>query len=860
MSSRPVPIPPKKAVLELNAIFDNATVGILFTHSRRLIQANRLCAEMFGYALDEFIDQPALILYSGQEAYSTLGHEAGPVLAAGRSFRTETQLKRKDGSLFWCRVSAKAVDPEHPRDGTLWIIEDISDDRLMIDALERSTRELSAILDTASVGIGVVRNRAFVRCNRRFEEIFDLPEGTLVGQSARWLFNSDEEFQRIGEQVYAEFAAGAVHRREQSYLRRDGKTVWMRVSGGAFDAANPHAGSVWLAEDFTATHEAEERARQAFEEQQLIFDNAAVGILFARDRMVQRCNRRLAEIFGYDTEDLVGRSTRVFYRSEADYQHHGAEVVPVVTSGGTYIGETRVRHRDGHAFWVRATGRRVAGDTDSVDLTWIFEDVTERHLAEEALLRAHEELEQRVVERTAELASANSQLQEEVFERMQAEQRIWHVAHHDGLTGLPNRTLLHDRLQQALAQAQRGQHRVAVMFLDLDRFKSVNDTLGHAVGDELLKHVAERLKGAVRAVDTVSRLGGDEFVIILHEVSSPDDVVQVAEKVLGALASTVGIEGHQLRATPSIGISMFPDDGDEVFALMKNADTAMYHAKASGRNNFQFYAREMNEQAAHFFSLESRLRVAVEAGQLALHYQPLVDWPRRAVCGMEALVRWNDPEHGLVSPSEFIPIAEETGLIMPIGEWVLFEAMRQNRAWQQEGRPLLPVSVNLSPRQFRQKDLVDNLRRILSDTGQPARLLELEITESTLMYDIAETQAKLQEIAAMGVRLAIDDFGTGYSSLSYLKRFPVHKLKIDQSFVRDLKFDPEDAAIVKAIIGLAGSLGLDTLAEGVETREQLDVLLGLGCKSFQGYLFSRPLPSASTDGIFRPLLDTGAEA
>jgi EAL domain-containing protein (putative c-di-GMP-specific phosphodiesterase class I) len=227
---------------------------------------------------------------------------------------------------------------------------------------------------------------------------------------------------------------------------------------------------------------------------------------------------------------------------------------------------------------------------------------------------------------------------------------------------------------------------------------------------------------------------------------------------------------------------------------------------------------------------------------------------------MEALVRWNDPEHGLVSPGEFIPIAEETGLIMPIGEWVLFEAMRQNRAWQQAGRPLLPVSVNLSPRQFRQKDLIDNLRRILADTGQPARLLELEITESTLMHDIAETQAKLQEIAAMGVRLAIDDFGTGYSSLSYLKRFPVHKLKIDQSFVRDLKFDPEDAAIVKAIIGLAGSLGLDTLAEGVETREQLDVLLGLGCERFQGYLFSRPLPPESADGIFRPLLDTGAEA
>ncbi|MCK9387393.1 MAG: EAL domain-containing protein [Sulfuritalea sp.] len=860
MSGSPIVLPPKKAVLELNAIFENATVGILFSHHRRLIQANRLCAEMFGYSLDEFIDQPALILYADQEAYSALGREAGPVLAAGSSFRTETQLRRKDGSLFWCRVSAKAVDPEHPRDGTLWIIEDISEDRMMIAALESSTRELATIFDTASLGIAVVRNRTFMRCNRRLEEMLDAPEGSLVSQSTRRLFGSDEEFLRVGEQIQAEFAAGAAHRREQLCLRRDGMPVWLRISGSAFDQTNPQAGSVWLVEDITATRATEERARQAFDEQQLIFDNAAVGILFVRDQMVQRCNRRLAEIFGYQAEELAGRSTRVFYLNQEDYRRFGAEALAVVMAGGTHIGESRVRHRDGHAFWVRVTGHRVDSDSGSVDLIWIFEDVTERHQAEEALLRARDELEQRVVERTAELASANSQLQGEVFERMQAEQRIWDIAHHDSLTGLPNRTLLHDRLEQALAQAQRGRYRVAVMFLDLDRFKIVNDTLGHAIGDELLKHVAARLTSAVRAVDTVSRLGGDEFVVVLHEIASPDDAVQVAEKIRGALASAVTIDNHLLHVTPSIGISIFPDDGDEVFGLMKSADTAMYHAKAAGRNNFQFFARAMNEQAEHFFTLENRLRQAIEKGELLLHYQPLIDWPRRAVCGMEALVRWNDPEHGIIAPHEFISIAEETGLIVPIGEWVLAEALRQNRAWQQEGRPLLPVSVNLSPRQFGQKDLVETLRRILADTGQSARLLELEITESTLMRDIDETTAKLQEIAAMGVRLAIDDFGTGYSSLSYLKRFPVHKLKIDQSFVRDLTFDPDDAAIVTAIIGLAKSLGLDMLAEGVETREQLDVLLGLGCEKFQGYLFARPLPPANADGIFRPPLQQGAQA
>ncbi len=844
--------PPKAAALELKAIFDNATVGILFTHSRRLMQCNRLCAEMFGYTLEEFLGQPALILYRDQEAYSALGREAGPVLSAGKPFRTDIEFCRKDRSPIWCRVSAKAVDPEHPSDGTLWIIEDIDEERRTLQALERSTRELSAIFNTESVGIGVVQNRAFVRSNRRFEEIFGLPEGSLVGQSARCLFNSEEEFERIGAQVYAEFSAGQVHRREQAFQRADGRAVWARISGGAFDPTNPQAGSVWLAEDITAAHDAEERARQAFEEQQTIFDNAAVGILYARNRTVRRCNRRLAEIFGYAPEELLDRSTRIFYLSEQDFQRHGEEVMPLVLAGETYIGERRVRHKDGHPFWVRATGRRVPGEADNVDLTWIFEDVTERHQAEEALLRAHEELERRVVERTAELATANTQLQEEVFERMQAEQRIWHVAHHDSLTGLPNRVLLHDRLQQALAHAQRNQHRVAVMFLDLDRFKSINDTLGHAVGDELLKTVAQRLTGVVRAVDTVSRLGGDEFVVVLHEVAGAEDVVPVAEKILSALSTVVSIESHQLHATPSIGISLFPDDGDEVFGLMKNADTAMYHAKAAGRNNFQFFARRMNERAAHYFTLENRLRQAVKDGMLLLHYQPLVDWGRRVVCGTEALVRWQDPEQGLVSPGDFIPIAEDTGLIVPIGEWVLHEALRQNRDWQQSGRPLLPVSVNLSPRQFRQNDLVDTLRRLLADTGQPARLLELEITESTLMHDIDETRGKLDEIAALGVRLAIDDFGTGYSSLSYLKRFPVHKLKVDQSFVRDLKFDPDDAAIVTAIVGLAHSLGLDTLAEGVETREQLDVLLDLGCARFQGYLFARPLPGTEADGIFAP--------
>ncbi len=842
-----------QALIELQAILENATIGILFTRNRLVMQVNPLCAQMFGYTREEFIGRAGMSLYPSPEAYEAVGRAAGPVLAAGDSYQAELQMRRSDGSLFWCRLSAKAVDPARTQDGTIWIMEDVTEDRMMIDALEQSTTELGAIFETALIGIAVVRERVIVRCNARFEELLGYGSGELVGRSARVMYADDEEFARLGRQIYAELGAGNMHRREQHVVRKNGKPLWARFSGRVFDPSRPNAGSVWLLEDIGAEREAEAKIRHALAEQAMIFDNAAVGILFVRNRHVQRCNRRLAEIFGWAAEELAGRSTRVFFASEDEYLALGARAYDVILRGEVYISEQPVVRKDGTSLWVRTTGRRV-GEAQgyNFDVIWIFEDVTERRDVQDELLRARDELEVRVVERTAELATTNAQLQGEIFERMQAEQRIWHMAHHDALTGLPNRALLLDRLGQTLVQAARYDNHVAVMFLDLDRFKSINDTLGHHIGDELLKHVAERLRAVIRAADTVSRLGGDEFVVVLQEISSSDDAVIVAEKILNALAPAVHIEGHQLRATPSIGISVFPEDGADAYTLMRNADTAMYHAKAEGRNTFQFFTARMNTDAERFFKLEHRLRSAIDNGQLRLHYQPLIDLHRHAVCGLEALLRWQDPEHGMISPGEFIPIAEETGLILPIGEWVIGEALRQNRRWQQEGRPQVPVSVNLSPRQFRQVDLVESVRRILAETGQPATLLELEITETTLMHDMDETLAKLKALADMGVRLAIDDFGTGYSSLAYLKRFPVHKLKIDQSFVRDLTHDRDDAAIVAAIVGLARSMGLDILAEGVETDAQLAALTGLGCSKFQGFYFSRPLPPEHSDDLFLP--------
>jgi diguanylate cyclase (GGDEF)-like protein/PAS domain S-box-containing protein len=717
-----------QTLLELRAILDNATVGILFSKNRMLVQANKAFLQMFGYDdIDEVVGQPGSILYPDPEAYEAIGREAGPVLAAGAPFSSEIEMRRKDGSTFWCRLSAKAINPLRTQDGTIWITEDVTGRRRLRHAFDESRRELEAI-----------------------------------------------------------------------------------------------------------------------------FDNAAVGIVFVRDQAVLRCNHRFEEIFGYGAGELIGNSMRELHPSDADFHRFGDWACQRIAAGEMVVTEMRGRRKDGTAIWVRATGRQATGAADSVDVVWIFEDVTERHSAEQALRQAHDVLEQRVLERTSELSSTNQQLQAEIFERLQAEQRIWHIAHHDGLTGLPNRTLLQDRLEQALTQAGRAGSRVAVIFLDLDRFKAINDTLGHGVGDELLKHVAGRLSAVVRATDTVSRLGGDEFVIVMSGIAGPEDAATAAQKVIDALAMAVDIEGHSLRATPSLGIALFPDDGTAPLQLMKNADTAMYHAKARGRNTYEFFTARLNAETEHAFTLEQRLRQAIEAGHLRLHYQPLVDMATRKVASLEALLRWDDPERGIVLPGEFIPLAEETGLIVPIGEWVIGEALRQNRRWQEAGMPLLPISVNLSPRQFRQKDLVERIRALLAESGQPAQLLELEITESMLLHDLDVALETLRELDAMGVRLAIDDFGTGFSSLNYLKRLPVHKLKIDQSFVRDLCTDRDDAAIVNAILGLGRAMDLNVLAEGVETGGQLTALGQLGCRHYQGYLFSRPLPPEQVQQLFNP--------
>ncbi len=445
----------------------------------------------------------------------------------------------------------------------------------------------------------------------------------------------------------------------------------------------------------------------------------------------------------------------------------------------------------------------------------------------------------------------------------QAEKRILQMAYYDNLTGLPNRALFHDRLQQSLAHNERFKGNSAVLFLDLDNFKRINDTLNHSVGDLLLKAVAERLTKHVRISDTVARrgintlsntfarLGGDEFTVLLSEINPPQDAARIAQRILNSLSIPFRLEGHEVFVSCSIGIAIYPFDGEDTDILLKNADAAMYHAKDQGKNNFQFYKQSMNASAFERLTMENSLRKAVERNELILYYQPRMEISTGRIVATEALLRWNHPDKGLIAPADFIPLAEETGLIIPIGEWVLKTASAQNKAWQELGGGLsnIAVSVNLSGQQFKQEGLTEIIEKVLNDSSLKPEHLELEITESVIMKNAESIIAMFHELKKMGMKLSMDDFGTGYSSFSYLKRFPLDIIKIDRSFIKDIGDKNEDAAIVKAIIAMAHTLKLRVVAEGVETEQQLEFLRELGCDEMQGYLLSHPLPADKASNL-----------
>jgi diguanylate cyclase len=483
-----------------------------------------------------------------------------------------------------------------------------------------------------------------------------------------------------------------------------------------------------------------------------------------------------------------------------------------------------------------------------VDNSWMAATVTGMTLIIFSVTLALSVMDARMATHTARMAASLKRANEE----------LKRLTLHDPLTQLPNRILLEDRIEQAIVRAARSKSGCAVLFIDLDRFKTINDSLGHVIGDDLLRAVAARLQQLVRGEDSVSRLGGDEFVILLHEVAVPEDATAVAAKIVEALRSPFRIHEHELFASASIGISVFPLHGDCAQTLITRADVAMYAAKQAGRNGFQAFAASMTSFLPERLKLENDLRRALERGEFELHYQPKLDVRDRRLVGMEALLRWQHAQRGLIAPQHFIPLAEETGLIVPIGRWVIHEACAQNKAWQAAGLGNLRVAVNVSGAQFREKNLHDYVAEALAAAQLAPECFEIEITESVVMHNPSEAIVTLERLSAMGIHISIDDFGTGYSSLSYLKRFPINKLKIDRSFIRHISSDMNDAAIVRATIGLAHHLRLTVVAEGVETDDQLQFLRMLGCDEYQGYHISEPVPASEFPRRIRALTQAGS--
>jgi diguanylate cyclase (GGDEF)-like protein/PAS domain S-box-containing protein len=547
----------------------------------------------------------------------------------------------------------------------------------------------------------------------------------------------------------------------------------------------------------------------------LVFSDVSDGIVVtdARSRILD-VNPSFCRITGYSREEVIGRNPSMM-KSDRHGTTFYVSMWKSLNVDGRWQGEIWDRRKTGEVYakWLSISAVRDSMGSVS-HYIGIFSDISRAKDTEEQLERA---------------------------------------THFDGITGLPNRVLFRERLRQALVRANFQDSMLAVLFLDIDDFQRINDALGHHAGDELLDAVGERIAAMLRETDTVARLSEDEFAIVLSDVDDATNVAVVARKVLQAFSDSFRIADQDVYATASVGVALFPDDAGDIENLLRDADTAMYHAKHEGRNTYRFFSTEMHARAAQHVTLECDLRRANENHEFVIHYQPRVDVESGEICGAEALIRWQHPRLGLVPPARFIPIAEQTRLIVPIGEWVLREACRQARAWIDEGLGKLQVAVNLSAAQFDQKELARTIGEVLKETGLPPNLLEIELTESIAMRNPETTIETLQELRAMGVRAAIDDFGTGYSSLAYLKRFPIDALKIDRSFVRDLVVDPDDANIARAIIGLAHNLRLRVVGEGVETQEQLRVLVENGCDEIQGYLTGRPMTADKLRALVRKM-------
>ncbi|QYF93617.1 EAL domain-containing protein [Massilia sp. PAMC28688] len=760
-------------------------------------------------AIEDIAGYPAsLLMRSSSDKWSDIVHPADRrnhvravqgALASGKPYHIEYRIRDALGIERW--VSENGQPQKDDATGAAWIdgiISDISDRKHNEMRIEGLLAEQSAILDNVMFGVMFVRGRRVVSVNRRCEELFGYPNGALVGESTAVIFPSDADFQAAGLVQYPALALEQDFSEERQYRRSDGSLFWCLVSGRALDPLQPNEGSIWVYADVTERRVAEEKLRLSA----TVLEHIADGVMvIGLDGRIVATNPAFTQITGYTELEAIGQDSSLTRSSREDRDFYTAMWTELADSG-FWRGEVWNRRKNGVQYLEWLTISAVRDNAGEIThYVGVFSDITKAK---------------------------------------ESQDKLDHMAHHDPLTSLPNRLLFHDRLQHALQRASRDHQRLAILFIDLDRFKNVNDTLGHHVGDELLKQVAGALQGKLRDGDTLARLGGDEFIVLLENIDSQFGAGQVAEKLMAMFEMPFTVSDYELFVTGSVGISVYPDDAEDLNMLIRNADVAMYQAKARGRNGYQFYAPSMTGEGVERLRLEAMLRRSIDRNEIFLNYQPQVEIDTGRLIGVEALVRWENPELGVVTPVRFIPLAEDTGFINQLGKWVLYESCRQMVRWQEAGLYVPKIAVNLSVKQFERGSIVNMVAEILRETGLEPQRLQLEVTESMIM-NTGDALVFINDLHSIGVGLAIDDFGTGYSSLAYLKQLPVQTLKIDRSFIKDISTDVNDEAIAIAIIQLGKSMNLSVIAEGVETEEQAAFLLRHGCNLAQGYFYSRPI-------------------